>query len=132
MIRGTELRVLLSFFPKETTGGDAVKTPQWIKRLGGPVGELCAAATYTFFAFQAGHDPITALKSVKKLKPFYSETQIAVGVSRAKEFLFQPSEQDTSELRKELSSWQAAAIGSMSLTDTYRFCNTGPDICKYK
>lgn len=73
------------------------------------------AATYAFFAFHEGHDPITALKNVKKLKPLYSETQIAIGISKAKEFLFQPSEKDLSELKKELSAWQSAAISSMGL-----------------
>lgn len=76
-------------------------------------GLLEVAATYAFFAFQEKQDPITALKSVKKLKPFYSETQIAIGVSRAKEFLFQPTDKDVSELKKELSSWQEAALGSV-------------------
>lgn len=121
-----------SYHKNEFFEEEVRKTPQWIKRLGGHVGELCAAAAYAFFAFCEKQDPVTALKSVKNLKPFYSETQIVIGVSRANEFLFQPSEQDTSELRKELSSWQTAAMGSMRLTDTYRFCNTGPDICKYK
>ncbi len=90
-----------------------MKTQQWIKKSGGRVGELCAAAAYAFFAFYEKQDPITALKSVKKLKPFYSETQIAIGVSKAKEFLFQPTEKDLSELKKELSPWQEAALGSV-------------------
>lgn len=74
---------------------------------------LEVAATYAFFAFQEGQDPLTALKNVKKLKPFYSEAQIAVAISHAKQFLFKPSEKDLGQLKQELALWQAAAVNSL-------------------
>ena len=71
------------------------------------------AATYAYFAFDAKQDPMEALKNAKKFKQFYSETQLAIGVSKAKEFLFKPSERDVSELKKEFSDWQDAATKSL-------------------
>ena len=71
------------------------------------------AATYSFFAFEKKQDPLTALKNLKTLKPFYSEAQIAVGVSKAKQFLFQPSEKELAEMKEEARPWQEAAAKSM-------------------
>ncbi|MFH1256673.1 MAG: hypothetical protein V1494_05285 [Candidatus Diapherotrites archaeon] len=70
---------------------------------------LEVASTYSFFAFEEKQDPITALKNVKKMKSFYSEPQIAIGISKAKEFLFRPSEKDLADLRQELKPWQEAS-----------------------
>lgn len=67
------------------------------------------AATYSFFAFGEKLDPMTAQKNVKKMKPFYSEAQIAVGVSKAKELLFVPTEKELAGLREELNAWQEAS-----------------------
>ncbi len=50
------------------------------------------------------------MKKVRKLKPFMTETQIAVGVNKAKGFLFLPSEELIREIKKELAPWEAAAI----------------------
>ncbi|MCD6247702.1 MAG: hypothetical protein J7J87_04730 [Candidatus Diapherotrites archaeon] len=74
---------------------------------------LEVAATYAFFAFDQKQDPLTALKNVKRMKPFYSEAQIAIGVSKAKEFLFTPTKKELNELKKELWPWQEASKKSM-------------------
>lgn len=71
------------------------------------------AATYSFFAFEQSQDAITALKNVKRMKSFYSEAQIAVGISKAKEFLFKPSEKQLSDLKEELRPWQEASAKSL-------------------
>jgi len=71
---------------------------------------LEVAATYAYFAFQQHDDPITALKKVRTLKPFYSETQIAVGISRAKKYLFTPTDREMVKLKKETKPWQEASI----------------------
>lgn len=71
------------------------------------------AATYSFFAFEQKQDPITALKNVKKMKSFYSEAQIAVGISKAKEFLFRPSEKELAEMKEEAKAWQDASLKSI-------------------
>jgi len=71
------------------------------------------AATYSFFAFGEKQDALTALKNVKRMKSFYSEAQIAVGVSKAKEFLFKPNEKELAGLKEELRPWQEASAKSM-------------------
>jgi uncharacterized protein YwgA len=71
------------------------------------------AATYAYFSFEKKENPIAALKELKKLKPFFSETQIAIGTSKAKEFLFKPSRRDLENLRKEVSAWESASINSI-------------------
>ena len=50
---------------------------------------LEVGATYGYYALRQNCDPLEALRQVKRLKPFYSEAQIALGISKAKEFLFQ-------------------------------------------
>ncbi|MFA4856055.1 MAG: hypothetical protein WC634_05750 [archaeon] len=74
---------------------------------------LEVAATYSFFAFAQKQDPLTALRNVKRMKSFYSEAQIAIGVSKAKEFLFRPSEKELADLKEELKPWQEASAKSM-------------------
>ena len=71
---------------------------------------LEVAATYSFFAFDQKQDPLTARKNVKKMKPFYSEAQIAVGISKAKEFLFVPTEKELAEMKEEFRPWQEASL----------------------
>jgi hypothetical protein len=74
---------------------------------------LEVGATYGYYTEREHCDPFEALKRVKQLKPFYSQAQIAVGVSKAKEFLFEPTAKDLEELRKETEPWQRAALRSM-------------------
>jgi len=70
---------------------------------------LEVAATYAFFAYAQGLDPFTATIKVRELKPFFSEAQIAVGTSKAKEFLFKPTEKDLKEMKDEFSVWESAS-----------------------
>lgn len=93
---------------KETEAVDELK-----ELLGLKPSLLEVAATYSYFAFGRKEDPITALKNVRTMKPFYSETQIAVGISRAKEYLFKPTDKELADLKKELEPWQEASIKSM-------------------
>lgn len=74
---------------------------------------LEVGATYGYFSMKEGCTPLDALTRVKRLKPFYSEAQIAVGISKAKEFLFEPTAKDLEELKKETSIWQKASLRSM-------------------
>ena len=74
---------------------------------------LEVAATYALFAFRSEQDPLTALKNVKAFKPFFSEAQIAIGVSKAKEFLFKPTEKELEEMKKEHKLWQGASLSSI-------------------
>lgn len=70
---------------------------------------LEVAATYGYYVHAERLDPITALKNVKKVKSFYSEAQIAIGISRAKEYLFPPSQEAIDSMKKEMRAWEAAA-----------------------
>jgi len=74
---------------------------------------LEVAATYSYFAFEQNQDSITALQNVKRMKTFYSEAQIAVGVSKAKQFLFRPIEKELADMKKEARPWQDASLKSM-------------------
>jgi uncharacterized protein YwgA len=74
---------------------------------------LEVGATYGYFAIRQECDPLEALRQVKRLKPFYSEAQIALGISKAKEFLFQPTHEDLENLKKETGIWQRASVQSL-------------------
>lgn len=74
---------------------------------------LEVGATYGFYALRYQKSPLEALRQVKELKPFYSEAQIALGVSKAKEFLFKPTPQDLEDLKQETGIWQRAALKSL-------------------
>jgi uncharacterized protein YwgA len=74
---------------------------------------LEVGATYGYYALRQNCDPLEALRQVKRLKPFYSEAQIALGISKAKEFLFHPTHKDLEELKKETSIWQRASLKSL-------------------
>jgi len=71
------------------------------------------AATYGYYAIEERCDPIEALARVKRLKPFYSEAQVAVGISKAKKFLFEPTAEDMEELKRETGTWQRASLQSL-------------------
>ena len=77
------------------------------------VGILEVAATYAYFVSEQHQDPLTALKNVRAFKPFFSEAQMAVGISKAKEFLFKPTEKELEEMKKEHQSWQRASLSSI-------------------
>ncbi|OIO21455.1 hypothetical protein COV61_05215 [Candidatus Micrarchaeota archaeon CG11_big_fil_rev_8_21_14_0_20_47_5] len=67
------------------------------------------AATYAFIASTLGLDNKEATIKLKEMKPFYSEGEIAVGISRAKLLLFKPTEKDLDSLKEEMKPWEAAA-----------------------
>jgi uncharacterized protein YwgA len=67
-------------------------------------------ATYGYYTRWQKNDPLEALRRLKRLKPFYSETQIALGISKANEFLFRPTPGDLEELSEETGIWQRASL----------------------
>jgi len=73
---------------------------------------LEVGATYGYYTKRENCDPLEAQKRVKQLKPFYSQAQVTVGISKAKEFLFEPTVMDLEELRNETGPWQRAALRS--------------------
>jgi uncharacterized protein YwgA len=74
---------------------------------------LEVGATYGYYTLRQNCDPLEALRHVKRLKPFYSEAQIAIGISKAKEFLFKPTQRDLEDLKKETGIWQRASLKSL-------------------
>jgi hypothetical protein len=74
---------------------------------------LEVGATYGYYTLRQNSDPLEASRQVKRLKPFYSEAQIALGISKAKEFLFTPSRRDLEDLKKETGIWQRASLKSL-------------------
>jgi hypothetical protein len=74
---------------------------------------LEVGATYGYYTLRQKCDPLEALRQVKRLKPFYSEAQIALGISKAKEFLYQPTQKDLEDLKKETGIWQRASLKTL-------------------
>ena len=72
-------------------------------------GTLEAAATYAYFIREKKLDSESATAALKKLKPFLTQAQIAVGTSRAKQFLFPPTREEIAEMKKEMQAWQDAS-----------------------
>jgi len=71
---------------------------------------LEVAATYAYYAFGQHQDPITATKNVRTMKGFYPEAQIAIGISRAKQLLFKPTEKQLEEMKKEHAALERASL----------------------
>jgi uncharacterized protein YwgA len=67
-------------------------------------------STYAYFIKELNYEEKIAITSLKKLKPFYSEGRIAVGVSKAKQLFFKPTEKEIEEMKKEFSGWQDVII----------------------
>lgn len=74
---------------------------------------LEVGATYGYYTVRQNCDPLEALRQVRRLKPFYSEALVALGISKAKQFLFKPTLQDLDDLKKETGIWQRASLRSL-------------------
>jgi len=74
---------------------------------------LEVASSYAYFIASEHLDPVEAIRKVKEVKPFISETNVAVGISRVKEFLFPPSAKDLETARKEHAPWQEAEASTI-------------------
>lgn len=65
-------------------------------------------STYAFLTIKEKMPPLEAMIKVKAMKSFFSEAQIAVGVSKAKEFLSKPSKELVDEVIAESDMWKNA------------------------
>lgn len=83
-------------------------------------GLLEIASTYAYLMTQESAYPIEAVAEVKRLKPFFSDTVIAVGISRVKEFLFKPSQKDMEAMKSEFSAWQKASVQTLAYAEGIR------------
>lgn len=70
-------------------------------------------ATYAYIVEKTNRSPVEAFRIIKETKGFYRDTQIAKGISKAKEFLFEPTEKDLEWLKRETGPMQRASIKSM-------------------
>lgn len=70
-------------------------------------------ATYALLVKNMGRSPVEALRIVKQEKGFYRDTQIAKGVSKVKEFLFEPTPEELEWLRGEVGPMQKASVRSL-------------------
>ena len=69
-------------------------------------------ATYTFLVQKKSLSSRDATMELKKIKSFYSESKIAVGLSRAKQ-LFPPTEKQVEEMKAEFADFEDAALSDM-------------------
>jgi uncharacterized protein YwgA len=74
---------------------------------------LEVAATYALFAYKYRFDSVSATKKVREMKKFYSEKQLALGMSKAKQFLYKPTREELEDIRKEHKAWQEASVNSI-------------------
>ncbi len=65
-------------------------------------------ATYAFLIKRSSYGGKEAITELKRIKPFYSETKIAVGVSRAKQ-LFPATEKEVRDMKAEFKEIEAAS-----------------------
>ncbi|HQJ88389.1 MAG TPA: hypothetical protein PLY91_07605 [Methanoregulaceae archaeon] len=74
--------------------------------------QLEVAATYAYFVSCDGLDPVEAHRRTRKLKSFVPAAQQALGISRAKRFLYPPTEEEMREMKDEFALWQSASLRS--------------------
>ena len=70
-------------------------------------------ATYGFLLRARNLSPTAAERIVRQEKGFYPGASIAKGISRAKQLLVTPTEDDLRWLKEEVEPWQRAATRSM-------------------
>lgn len=73
--------------------------------------QLEVAATYAFLVYELGYDALTATGKVRQIKGFFPESQLALGISKAKQFLHKPSIASNSEVQREALLWDSASLG---------------------
>ena len=79
--------------------------------------QLEVAATYAYLVSCAGLDHVEAHRRTRKLKSFVPAAQQALGISRAKRFLYPPTEEETREMKDEFALWQSASLRSAGRED---------------
>ncbi|MEK6924277.1 MAG: hypothetical protein AABW54_03510 [Candidatus Micrarchaeota archaeon] len=88
-----------------------------LRELAGKPKLLEIASTYLYLTcdLHAGEDDAT--RRLKELKPFFSEADVAVGVSKAKQLVFKPTAEDLAWLKKETAVWNAVSNESLARFD---------------
>jgi uncharacterized protein YwgA len=65
-------------------------------------------ATYLFLVRKLCRSSKEAIAELKGLKPFFSEADVAVGVSKSKT-LFPPTQKEVEDMKNEFRAWEAAS-----------------------
>lgn len=76
---------------------------------------LETTATFACLKFEKGLSEDSAMQKLRELKPFYSEAQLALGASKAKQLFFKPTEEDLRSLREESRAWEEASDEALRL-----------------
>lgn len=71
-------------------------------------------STYEFLVKELHNDEKEAITNLKKLKSFYSEGRIAVGISRTKQLFFKPTEKEIEKMKVEFGAWEEASLTDRS------------------
>jgi hypothetical protein len=66
-------------------------------------------STYAFLTIKYGMSPSDAIISIKRTKSFFTDSQIAIAVSKSKEFLARPSKELIDLVTKEGEMWDTAS-----------------------
>jgi len=67
------------------------------------------ASTYAFYAYKERLPAWEAHRRTRELKGSLPSAKITLGINRAKEFLFVPTERELREMREEFAPWQSAS-----------------------
>lgn len=67
-------------------------------------------STYLFLIKCMEKEERQAIIDLKKLKSFFSEGKIAVGISRAKQLAFNPTEKEIERMKAEFREWEEASM----------------------
>lgn len=67
-------------------------------------------STYAFLIKEPETNEKQAIIKLKKLKSFYSEGRIAVGISKAKQLLFKPTEKEIEKMKAEFRDIEGASL----------------------
>jgi len=76
-------------------------------------GELEAAATYALHAFTEQLSAVEATRKTREEKRSLTQTQLTLGINKAKEYLFEPTREELEEMKREFAPWQAASIQAL-------------------
>ncbi|HIH22734.1 TPA: hypothetical protein HA238_03335 [Candidatus Micrarchaeota archaeon] len=67
-------------------------------------------STYAFLIQDPENNEKQAIIKLKKLKSFYSEGRIAMGISKAKQLLFKPTEKEIEKMKSEFRDIEEAGL----------------------
>lgn len=67
-------------------------------------------ATYAYLIKELNNDEKEAIMNLKKLKSFYSEANIAIGVSRAKQLINKLTDEEIEEMKAEFAGFEEASL----------------------